>query len=44
MATEILGPNSFVNIYPESTWGTKPGTPDYVFLPCDKFGIKTAMQ
>lgn len=44
MATEILGPNSFVNIYPESTWGTKPGTPDYVFLPCDTFGIKTAMQ
>jgi len=44
MSSEILGPNSHVFVYAESAWGTKPGTPVYVYLPVDSFGLKTQGQ
>lgn len=44
MANEILGPLSYLNMYQESTWNTKPTSPNYVFVPCTEYGVKLAAE
>jgi hypothetical protein len=40
MANEIQGAKSYATMYAESTWGTKPGSPIYVFMPVDSNDIQ----
>jgi len=46
VSSEIVGVNGSLTVYPELVWGTKPTADDldYVYLPVDSFGIKTAHQ
>lgn len=44
MANEILGSLSSVTCHVEGTWGTRPGSPAYFYLPVENFGIKTNNQ
>lgn len=40
LSTVITGQNIHVTAWDESTWGTKPGSPVYKFLPCYEYGVK----
>lgn len=42
MANEIMPVKSYLVIGAESTWGTVPGSPTYIHLPVDSYGV--AMQ
>lgn len=35
----LVGANIYVHAYPESSWGVKPGSPSYVFLPVETYGV-----
>lgn len=34
---EFVGAQQYLNLYAEATWGTKPGTPTYLFMPVQAF-------
>ena len=40
MANEILGAKSYLNLITESTWGTKPGSPDRIYTPVESYGVR----
>lgn len=39
MANEIVGAKSHLYLIPETTWGTKPGSPSRIFLPVDDYSV-----
>lgn len=44
MANEIHGVKDYAFLYTESTWGTKPGSPTYVYCPVDSYGVRFRPQ
>lgn len=40
MANEILGQLSYATLFDESTWGTTPGSPPYVYCPVSGYDVK----
>lgn len=38
--TVIVGSGVYVHAYPETTWGTKPGSPTYVFMPVETYDVQ----
>lgn len=40
MANEVHGSLSHLQLYDETTWGTKPGSPTYVVVPVTEYGVK----
>jgi len=36
----LVGGNRHLTGWDESTWGTKPGSPDYVYLPLTEYGVR----
>lgn len=44
MANEISGGLSHLHLYNETVWGTKPGSPNYVFVPCNDYGVAFAAE
>lgn len=40
MANEILGAKSFLTLNSESSWGTSPGTPERIYVPCESYGVR----
>lgn len=44
MANEILGAKKYLVLANESTWGTTPGSPDYVHLPVTDYNVRFRPQ
>lgn len=44
MANEILGTLSHLHLVTESTWGTLPGSPTYIFCPVDEYSVRMRTQ